>query len=390
MDNTTTLCDVAAEQKALREHYAAVFANDSEVTDSQHGSIGSVVTGMERFTAFLCFFGLVGNILNVVVLSRKGSAVSMERMERAAHCSLLALAVSDLCFCLLMLLHTWMPESNEYLHRSFALYFSMYSDGLINTFLLTSTWLTVTMAMSRYLAICYPLRARQFIGMTFARASIILVFVACVLLNIPKYFTWRLSVDAVSYCAPVFYLENGALLQGRGAEQAYRWAYFSWAIFIPFVALAYCNLNLIRALRRSFRIRSSLQAGRTPSNIHLSNRITLIFVVIIILYLLTVIPGELLHFSRDTASRSLDGHLAFNLAIAFTNALQTLNFSSNFVLYSALNTQFRRQLCMLVRCQRRSRHRHSSSITASTRQVELSISEHALTTSFVQQNRSYV
>ena len=52
-------------------------------------------------------------------------------------------------------------------HRSyknpydFRLLYRLYSNAVINTFIMTSTWLTVTMALSRFVAICHPLRARQ-------------------------------------------------------------------------------------------------------------------------------------------------------------------------------------------------------------------------------------
>lgn len=388
----STPCDVAAEMKQLQELFfgADFFANDSSFPSKEHRqSLDSIKSSFNHLNAFFCIFGVLGNIMNILVLSQKGMIVSMERMEKAAHSSLLALAFSDLIFCFLMLLHLWIPVSEEYLYRSFVLYFDTYSEGLINTFLLSSTWLTVTMATSRYLAICYPLHARRFIGMTFARVSISLVFIICILLNIPKFFTWQIKEDN-TFCAPIYLKEEGTMLNGQAFARFYRWAYFVWGVFIPFLALAFCNVNLIRALRRSFRIRSSLRAGHTPNKVTLSNRITLIFIIIIILYLLTVIPGELAHFVRHSVSKSGEQSTfsKFNVFLTVSNALQTLNFSSNFVLYSALNTNFRRQMCMLIHCQRW--RRYSYSTTTSTRQVELSNSEHALTTSIIQHNKAYV
>ena len=48
----------------------------------------------------ICGFGLLGNILNLVVLTSKGLQKTMDRMEKSAHCGLVAMAVSDMCFCL--------------------------------------------------------------------------------------------------------------------------------------------------------------------------------------------------------------------------------------------------------------------------------------------------
>ena len=48
----------------------------------------------------ICAFGLLGNACNLVVLTSKGLQKTMDRMEKSAHCGLVAMAVSDMCFCL--------------------------------------------------------------------------------------------------------------------------------------------------------------------------------------------------------------------------------------------------------------------------------------------------
>ncbi len=45
-------------------------------------------------------FGILGNVLNLIVLTSKGLQKTMDRMEKSAHCGLVAMAVSDMCFCL--------------------------------------------------------------------------------------------------------------------------------------------------------------------------------------------------------------------------------------------------------------------------------------------------
>lgn len=52
----------------------------------------------------VCACGLVGNVLNLVVLTSQSLTRSMERLEKCAHAGLLSLAVSDMLFCLLVLM----------------------------------------------------------------------------------------------------------------------------------------------------------------------------------------------------------------------------------------------------------------------------------------------
>jgi hypothetical protein len=58
----------------------------------------------------ICSFGIVGNLLNLLVLTRKRLQCSMDRMEKSAHVGLVSLAVSDLMFCLFYLLTIVVPS----------------------------------------------------------------------------------------------------------------------------------------------------------------------------------------------------------------------------------------------------------------------------------------
>lgn len=56
--------------------------------------------------------------------------------------------------------------------------------------------MTVSISSSRrYLAIVHPLRAREIIGMTFAKASIVCVFVLCVVFNLPRF--WNETIETM-------------------------------------------------------------------------------------------------------------------------------------------------------------------------------------------------
>ena len=58
----------------------------------------------------VCAFGILGNILNLVVLTRKQLQKSMDRMEKSAHLGLVALALSDMLFCIVALPVPFIPN----------------------------------------------------------------------------------------------------------------------------------------------------------------------------------------------------------------------------------------------------------------------------------------
>lgn len=71
-------------------------------------------------------------------------------MERTVYLGLATLALSDMMFCACALPHAWVePRKFYFKEKNFEFYYTIYSDGLINIFVMLSTWLTVAMATSR-------------------------------------------------------------------------------------------------------------------------------------------------------------------------------------------------------------------------------------------------
>ena len=205
----------------------------------------------------ICVFGMVGNLLTLYILTRKRLKSTCDGTERTVHISLLALAVSDLLLCLSLLPHgTFKEEPFAYESLSFQLVYRTYGPAVINTFILTSTWLTVTMALSRYLAIVHPFKARHVIGMTGTKASIVCVFLICLIFNMPRFFEKQIeSLDCHDGSKNYFQKHNGFFTTNAEARKTFVWIYFTFGIFLPLTLLAFCNICLVRALWESSKLR---------------------------------------------------------------------------------------------------------------------------------------
>jgi hypothetical protein len=77
---------------------------------------------MEVGVPVVCAFGLIGNMLNLMVLTKEKIHRSLTKMEKSAHLGLIGLAVSDFMFCLLALLFTLMPAQANYTEKNAMLY----------------------------------------------------------------------------------------------------------------------------------------------------------------------------------------------------------------------------------------------------------------------------
>jgi len=92
----------------------------------------------------------------------------------------------------------------------------------VNTFIVSSTWLTVAMAVSRYVGICHPLHARQIIGRTFATLTLLGVFVISVLANVPRFLRQQIGAVPCREGGHFYFAELGWLTHHPTADRAYQ------------------------------------------------------------------------------------------------------------------------------------------------------------------------
>ena len=91
---------------------------------------------------------------------------------------LIALALSDMLFCVVLFPHAFINEEHSVVNepQKYILYYKLYGVGLVNLFLMISTWLIVTMSIGRYIVVVYPLHARSTLSTFRTVVTIVLVF----------------------------------------------------------------------------------------------------------------------------------------------------------------------------------------------------------------------
>jgi len=189
---------------------------------------------------------MVRNLLTLVVLACQRLRAGVTA-DRKINVWLQALAVSDLLLCVALLPHGLMVYGDRlvYTSMSFQLVYQAYGSAVINNFILTSTWITVAMSFSRYLAVCHPLGAYQNVrfstnsepgwrrhGETRIKACVI--FVACVLFNLPRFFENRVETHSCVFgpgsARQNVYALNIGPADGVVFRTLYVWVYFGVAI----------------------------------------------------------------------------------------------------------------------------------------------------------------
>ncbi|XP_034946219.1 sex peptide receptor-like isoform X2 [Chelonus insularis] len=138
----------------------------------------------------VCTFGSIANTLNIAVLTR-------HEMNSPTNAILTGLAVADLLVMLeyipyashMYLYHRSRRDTYTYGWAVFVLIHSIFTQ-ICHT---VSIWLTVTLAIWRYIAVAHPQRNREWCSYTRTVVAIIGAWIICPLICLPLYFTTEVT-----------------------------------------------------------------------------------------------------------------------------------------------------------------------------------------------------
>ena len=206
-------------------------------------------------TPSICAFGIIGNLLNLVILTHRRLLTTDGHIEEAAYCGMAALATSDFAYCVVALIKSnTNTEMNIIFNANdFEVYFIYIQTYLQNLFSYVSTWLTVVITVGRYVAVCHPIRARFSVTRTATKISIVVVLIAWVGLCLPD--LWHYDLGASANHSALIFLDQGALYKHPELRITFGYIWFVLGFAVPAITMSCCNIQLCRALRRSRRLR---------------------------------------------------------------------------------------------------------------------------------------
>lgn len=350
VDNTTLgiEVDLAGNQSHTPRYpglmkFAGEFAN-------YHGYIAAIV----------CVWGIVANVANIVVLTRK-NMVSQTNMI------LMWLAVADL-----LTMTSYLPVSIHFYilrdpnlmfpasHSTHWIRFMLFHINFSVVAHTVAIWLTITLAIYRYLFICFPTYGSTLCSMKRVKLTILMVYVGVGIICIPNYLVTTIAEDYATHKVRRANLSNEGNLSTPSTEQ-YKYYHFKdsalaepflntfnyWiqAILIkliPCVLLVILTILLIVAMHRANKRRAKLKSqGRCDESDRARehNRTTAMLLAVVALFLLTEVPQGILTLCSifiPTFFEDVYWPLGDLLDLS-----ALLNNSINFVLYCTMSRQFR-------------------------------------------------
>ena len=286
--------------------------NFSKAYVGYHGYIAAVV----------CVWGIAANLANIVVLTRR-------HMISSTNTILLWLAVADL-----LTMVSYFPVSIHFyimkdpkldFPTSRSVHWIRFMLFHINFTVLAHTvaiWLTIMLAMWRYLFICYPTRGSQLCSMKNAKIVIAFVYVFSSVICIPNFLSTthrkniyppkpQPNVSSFEY----YGLSSSDIVLSNPALE--KWNYWIQAFLIkliPCVLLTILTILLIIAMTKAKKRRMQLKSqGRKDESERARehNRTTMMLLAVVGLFLLTEFPQGILTLCNifiETLSTRSTGH----------------------------------------------------------------------------------
>lgn len=315
--------------------------------------------------AIICIFGVVANILNIVVLTRKN-------MQTSTNVILTGLAISDgLTMAMYFPYALWMyvvhgtgvsTQRDTLACARFQMTYAIFSV-IVHSI---SIWLTVTLAVFRFIFIRYPRRGARYCNIKKAKLAVVMVVIVVVIVCIP---------NSVNYAVIKGEASEDPEARRRGINGTIYWVgpkknnsfeefFFKFNFWVqallvkllPCLMLSVFSILLVKTMRDAEKRRKMLlnksctsdgESGATSSGggnskskkKSRSNRTTKMLLTVVVLFIVTETPQGIL----SVLSSLIDGFFT-DVYMPLGDLLDILaltNNGINFVLYCTMSKQFR-------------------------------------------------
>ncbi|XP_041377121.1 probable G-protein coupled receptor B0563.6 [Gigantopelta aegis] len=338
MLNNVTLMDIVSN-----------MTNITAGDDSSMQTAKLVEKICSQMLPIVCIFGILCNILNLLILTER-------YLKESPYSYLTAMATTDLCALILTFIFAMfsMKNPNSYYWKFYDahLYYP-----LVNICCNSSVWFIVLLTIDRFLFVHNPLWAKAKCDRMGALIKICVVLVLISIINIPRFLTFKVwyRVD-----------DSGFTYQLASTEFRHTYAAFiiTWSHsiiinFIPLTILMTSNIYIVYAVQRARVQRQIMKIGNNKeATWHREQmRLTVTLISIVCLFVICIMPSA---FADRPVAWALYGKFIYSTSTelmksapykilqAISNLLLICNLSLNYVLYCAFNDKFLRVFKTMV------------------------------------------
>ncbi|XP_053950264.1 sex peptide receptor [Anastrepha ludens] len=300
---------------------------------------------------FLLVITVAANSLIVVVLSKKHLATPTNYV-------LMAMAICDMLTVMFPAPGLWYMYTfgNHYkpLHPvSMCLAYTIFNEIMPAVCHTASIWLTLALAVQRYIYVCHAPMARTWCTMPRVKRSTMYIALVAFMHQLSRFFDrayFPIHIEWNGHTTEVCHVETSDWVHRYLSEDLYFSMYFLFRVIfvhaVPCILLVTLNVLLWWAMKQARDRRKALFRDnyKTESRkVRDSNCTTYMLITVVSVFLAVEIPIAIvtsLHIASSLFGEFLDYRIA-NIWIMFTNFFLVVSYPINFGIYCGMSRQFR-------------------------------------------------
>ena len=242
-----------------------------------------LITGVILYPV-ICFPGLIGNIMTLIVLSRKNMCTSTNAFLSALAVADTIKLINDIIYFVVMILQRTDPPAAAIAFQ----HIYPYAHFVFSLSVCVSAWLTVAVAVERYVLVCHPTRSKNCCTRQRAIVISIIVYIVMICISLPSAFRYQ-RVQRIDHGSQ---FKNGTVIEiaetdfwkNEFVKVHYNRGLNFLRCIVPLLILIFLNTCIINALRQT----------RTKKKHAQRHRVTFMMIIVIMVFLVCITPDAVM------------------------------------------------------------------------------------------------
>ncbi|KRF98198.1 uncharacterized protein Dwil_GK19873 [Drosophila willistoni] len=339
---------------ATATNETSVFGSDlrddfyRDVEDPRTESLREYCYGL--LLPIICTMGIIGNVLNLIVLTRRNMRGTAYIYMRAYSTAALLAIVFAIPFGIRMLVHKDRGQWEEFGPAFYTAHLELY---LGNGCLGVGVMMLLVLTVERYVSVCHPGFTRPVMG-----PPVVVVFLTCFvtfIIYLPSIFRGELIKCMLASNEPVYLRRDNTIYQQTLFYRVYKIMLEVIFKLIPTCIIGGLNLRIMLVYRSTCERRRQMVLTRAhanyvkdddPRKFAEERRLFLLLGSTSILFLVCVSPMAILHM---TIASEVYPSFPFQVFRASANLLELINYSLTFYIYCLFSEDFRNTLMRTIK-----------------------------------------